>query len=69
MGGEGNDVMVWYVDDNVQTTTWLGPNFFGGGGHGDALWNDSGTDRLVLAVPTDSPVVKQYEPDYYTGDD
>ncbi len=56
-GGFGNDVAVWYADDNVQTTTWLGPNFFGGGGHGDALWDDPGVDRLVLAVPDDTPLV------------
>ncbi len=56
-GGGGNDTAVWFVDENVQTTTWLGPNFFGGGGHGDALWQDEGTDRLVLAVPAGSPIV------------
>jgi hypothetical protein len=56
-GGNGNDVVVWYIDENVQTTTWLGPNFFGGGGWGDALWSDTGTDRLVLAVPTTTPIV------------
>lgn len=56
-GGFGHDTAVWYVDDNVQTTTWLGPNFFGGGGHGAALWDDPGTDRLVLAVPAGTPLV------------
>ncbi len=56
-GGNGDDVAVWYVDDNVQTETYLGPNFFGGGGAGDAIWGDPGTDRLVLAVPDDTPVV------------
>lgn len=50
-GGHGDDVFVWYVDDNVQTSAWLGPNFFGGGGIGDALWSDEGTDRLVLVIP------------------
>jgi hypothetical protein len=55
-GGSGDDTAVWFVDDNVQTTTWLGPNFFGGGGHGEAIW-DEGTDRLVLAVPAGSPIV------------
>ncbi len=58
-GGMGHDVAVWYVDDNVQTTTWLGPNFFGGGGHGDALWDDPGTDRLVLVVPVDTELTDQ----------
>ena len=56
-GGSGSDTAVWFVDENVQTTTWLGPNFFGGGGHGDALWDDDGTDRLVLAVPVGTPLV------------
>ena len=41
----------------VQTETWLGPNFFGGGGWGDAVWADSGVDRLVLGVPIDTQIV------------
>jgi hypothetical protein len=57
MGGNGNDVVVWYADDNVQTTTWLGPNFFGGGAWDAAIWGDSGTDRLVLAVPVGTAIV------------
>lgn len=56
-GGRGDDVAVWHLDDNVQTVTWLGPNFFGGGGKGSALWDDPGTDRLVLAVPADTRMV------------
>lgn len=56
-GGNGNDTAVWYVDDNVQVTPWLGPNFFGSGGWGDALWNDEGIDRLVLAVPPSTRIV------------
>ena len=56
-GGAGADVAVWEPDQNVQTTTWLGPNFFGGGGFGDALWADDGTDRLVLAVSSLAPIV------------
>jgi hypothetical protein len=56
-GGRGDDVAVWYVDDNVQTTAYLGPNFFGCGGHGEAIWGDPGTDRLVLVVPTDTTMV------------
>lgn len=56
-GGKGNDTFVWYVDDNVQTATWLGPNFFGGGGWDAAVWQDDGTDRLVLAIPADAPLV------------
>ncbi len=57
-GGAGDDVFVWYVDENVQTTTWLGPNFFGGGGWEDALFSaDGGVDRLVLAIPTDTEMV------------
>jgi len=53
----GNDVFVWYVDENVQTTSWLGPSFYGGGGYGDAIWGDIGIDRLVLAIPTDTEIV------------
>lgn len=56
-GGNGNDVAVWYVDENIQTQPWLGLNFFGGGGAGKALWYDNGTDRLVMAIPTDTPLV------------
>jgi hypothetical protein len=59
MGGAGDDVAVWFVDDHVQTQTWLGPNFFGGGGWSSAVWDDDGTDRLVLVVPTDTTVVSQ----------
>lgn len=57
MGGGGSDIAVWYVDDHVQTQQWLGPNFFGGGGWDTAVWDDSGEDRLVLAVPADTAVV------------
>jgi hypothetical protein len=65
-GGAGSDTFIWYVDDNrYQTTAWLGPNFFGTGGDGSALWkanasqDASSVDRLVLAVPEDTPVVGQ----------
>ncbi|MFH1437986.1 MAG: hypothetical protein ABIJ56_19920 [Pseudomonadota bacterium] len=58
-GGAGNDTAVWYLDDNVQTTTWLGPNFFGGGGDGGALWGDDGADRLVLALDASTPLVTE----------
>lgn len=60
-GGRGDDVVFWFVDDNEQTTTWLGPNFFGGGGAGDALFSDPGTDRLVLVVPDDTEVLGAVE--------
>ena len=56
-GGWGHDTAVWYLDDGIQTERWLGLNFFGGGGEGDALWGDEGTDRLVMVVPTDAPIV------------
>ncbi|MCA9602321.1 MAG: hypothetical protein R3A78_05660 [Polyangiales bacterium] len=56
-GGKGDDTAVWFIDENVQTERWLGPNFFGGGGAGDALFGDDGTDRLVLAIPTDTQLV------------
>jgi hypothetical protein len=57
-GGNGNDTVIWYVDDNVHSaeTGWLGPNFFGTGGAGDAIWG-SGVDRLILIVPSDTPIV------------
>ena len=57
-GGNGNDTVIWYVDDNVHSaeTGWLGPNFFGTGSAGDALWG-AGTDRLVLVIPSDTPIV------------
>jgi hypothetical protein len=58
-GGAGDDVAVWYADENTETSGLLGPNFFGGGGLGDALWADQGTDRLVMAVPTDTILVNQ----------
>jgi hypothetical protein len=59
-GGRGNDTFVWLVDEvNVVAETWLGPNFFGGGGWGDALWSDEGTDRLILGIPEDTPVVSR----------
>lgn len=56
-GGAGNDTAIWYVDEVNQSTPWLGPNFFGGGGAGSALWSDSGTDRLVLVIPTDTELI------------
>jgi hypothetical protein len=56
-GGAGNDTFVWYVDENVQTSTWLGPNFFGGGGDDLAVWSDAGVDRLVLVIPTTTTLV------------
>jgi hypothetical protein len=56
-GGYGDDVFVWYVDDNVQTSAWLGPSFFGGGGDDAAVWSDPGVDRLILAIPTSTKMV------------
>ena len=55
-GGYGNDIMVWYVDE-VNDDRWLGPSFFGGGGWGDAIWDHPGTDRLILAIDSATPVV------------
>jgi hypothetical protein len=57
VGGKGNDTVVWYVDEVNQESAWLGPNFFGGGGEGQALWGDSGTDRLVLVIPASTTVI------------
>lgn len=57
-GGNGGDVFAWKVDEvNQEADTWLGPNFFGGGGWGDAIWGDDGEDRLILDVPPDTPIV------------
>lgn len=57
-GGRGNDTFVWYVDEVKHSPgLWLGPNFFGSGGWGDALWDDEGVDRLVLGIPEDTPIV------------
>jgi len=55
-GGGGDDVFVWYVDQVVDNE-WLGPNFFGGGGWGDAIWADAGVDRLILAIDPATEVV------------
>jgi hypothetical protein len=57
-GGNGKDTLFWYVDDNVHSTQtgWLGPNFFGTGGAASALWGTD-TDRLVLVIPSDTPIV------------
>jgi hypothetical protein len=57
-GGNGNDTAVWYVDEVNQSpsTKWLGPDFFGGGGAGDAIWGDKGIDTLVLVIPTDTEI-------------
>lgn len=56
-GGAGDDIAIWYVDEVKQASAWLGPNFFGGGGAGDALWSDSGTDRLVLVIPESTELI------------
>lgn len=55
-GGYGNDTFYWYVDEVNQNTAWLGPNFFGAGSWDGALWTDPGIDRLVLVIPTNTPV-------------
>lgn len=56
-GGNGNDVAVWFADEMKEPTPFAGGNFFGGGGAGEALWGDQGTDRLVMAVPVDTAIV------------
>lgn len=57
-GGHGDDVFVWYVDD-VRDDRFLGPSFYGGGAWGNAIWNDEGTDRLILAVDPATTIVSQ----------
>jgi hypothetical protein len=56
-GGGGSDTFVWFVDENVQTAAWLGPNFFGGGGDDLAVWADPGVDRLVMVIPATTALV------------
>jgi hypothetical protein len=56
-GGAGDDTAVWYIDEVKQDSAWLGPNFFGGGGSGQALWGDPGTDRLVLVIPESTEII------------
>ena len=56
-GGRGDDTAFWYVDEGKESIAYLGPNFFGGGGAGDALWGDPGTDRLVLVIPTTTKII------------
>lgn len=58
-GGNGNDTVFWYVDEVNQNQAWLYPNFFGGGGSGDAIWGDNGTDRLVLVIDPDTEIISQ----------
>lgn len=58
-GGNGNDTAFWFIDEVIQSNLWLYPNFFGGGGSGQALWADTGTDRLVLGIPASTEVVSQ----------
>lgn len=57
-GGYGDDVLVWYADEMGESTPYQGGDYFGGGGAGDAVWGDPGTDRLVMAVPDDTRIVR-----------
>ncbi|MBN2719238.1 MAG: hypothetical protein JXX14_25535 [Deltaproteobacteria bacterium] len=61
-GGYGDDIFIWYVDEVIDDR-WLGPNFFGGGGWGDAVWAHPGTDRLILAIDPETEVVSS-RPDH-----
>lgn len=58
-GGRGSDTLFWYLDELGESIAFLGTNFFGSGGAGDALWDTDGTDRLVLVIPSDTPIVTQ----------
>lgn len=63
LGGKGNDLAVWYTDEvQQQAAGWklLGPNFFGGGAWGKALWDDEGTDRLIMAISPNTVVKNEY---------
>lgn len=55
-GGGGDDVFVWYIDEANKNTPLLKNSFFGGGGWEPADWADTGIDRVVLVVPTDTVV-------------
>ena len=56
-GGNGDDVFVWYIDEEAPTELLLANNFFGGGGWPPAVWEDTGTDRLILVVPDNTEVI------------
>jgi hypothetical protein len=58
-GGYGHDTLVWYADEMNEKTPFQGGDFFGGGGSGDAVWGDPGTDRLVLVVPGTTTIVER----------
>ncbi|GMV39130.1 MAG: hypothetical protein AMXMBFR64_08460 [Myxococcales bacterium] len=60
-GGMGDDTFFWFADEGKESIAFFGPNFFGGGGAGEALWGDPGTDRLVFAIPTDTPIVQSFQ--------
>ena len=55
-GGNGDDIIVWYADENHHTHIWTGGRIQGTGGYGDAVFGDD-TDRLIMAVP-DSTILE-----------
>jgi hypothetical protein len=61
-GGRGDDVFVWYLDEANPNVALLQNSFFGGGGWAPADWSDQGTDRLVLAIPPETPVSNSRDP-------
>ncbi|MBX3179605.1 MAG: hypothetical protein KF886_19795 [Candidatus Hydrogenedentes bacterium] len=56
-GGNGDDVFVWYIDETAPTDLLLANSFFGSGGWLPAVWDDAGTDRLIVVVPDDTAVI------------
>jgi len=66
-GGNGSGTFVWFVDDNVQQTAWFGPDFFGGGGFDDALWDDEGIDTNGAGTP-DATAKPFTPPEWPNGD-
>ncbi|OQY26963.1 MAG: hypothetical protein B6244_12070 [Candidatus Cloacimonetes bacterium 4572_55] len=40
MGGGGDDIFFWYVDNNRPDNSWTGGRFLGTGSFGDAIWGD-----------------------------
>ncbi|MCB9868147.1 MAG: hypothetical protein H6816_16095 [Phycisphaerales bacterium] len=57
-GGAGDDVVFWHLDEMVDADiSFFGPNFFGEGGAGNAIWAEGGTDRMVFGVSPDTLIV------------
>lgn len=58
MGGRGDDIVAWYVNENRQDGADLKASFYGGGSAGDAIWGDTGTDRLILVIDPATEIIQ-----------